>query len=257
MLNYLNIEKRHGRAQNTLTEADLKGAIGQVLPGISGDWNVAAIYFVRHGQTDYNAARRVQGIVDVPINGHGQSQAQRNGRVLNELISDTSQLDFVSSPLLRARQTMEIVREAMGLAPDAHRTDGRLQEIHFGDWAGMTMAEIAERDPENYARRQADLWNVPPPGGESIRELSARAVAWFESVTQDTVAVAHGGINRCLRAHFLKLSPEELVYLDVPQDKVLLIEQDNLRSSSPKGGSAYNLRSNSPKGGSAYKMTWL
>ena len=89
MLNYLNIEKRHGRAQNTLTEADLKGAIGRVLPGISGDWNVAAIYFVRHGQTDYNAARRVQGIVDVPINGHGHSQAQRNGRVLNELIQAT------------------------------------------------------------------------------------------------------------------------------------------------------------------------
>ena len=63
----------------------------------------------------------------------------------------------MSSPLLRARQTMEIAREAMGLAPDAYRTDARLEEIRFGDWAGMTMAQVAERDPENYARRQADL----------------------------------------------------------------------------------------------------
>ena len=234
MLNCLKLEKRRARSQNTLSEGDRKAQPGRVVLGNTGDWNVAAIYFLRHGQTDYNAARRIQGILDIPINALGRSQAQRNGGVLNELISDTSRFDFVSSPLLRARQTMEIVREAMGLAPDAYRTDARLQEIHFGDWAGMTMAQIAERDPENYARRQADLWNVPPPGGESVRELSARAVAWFESVTQDTVAVSHGGINRCLRAHFLKLSPRELVHLDVPQDKVLLIEQEN-RAQEPKG----------------------
>ncbi len=113
---------------------------------------MAAIYFLRHGQTDYNAARRIQGILDIPINALGRSQAQRNGGVLAELISDPSRFDFVSSPLLRARQTMEIVREAMGLAPDAYRTDARLEEIRFGDWAGMTMAQVAERDPENYAR---------------------------------------------------------------------------------------------------------
>ncbi|MGO9483744.1 MAG: histidine phosphatase family protein [Rhodomicrobium sp.] len=188
---------------------------------------MAAIYFLRHGQTDYNAARRIQGILDIPINALGRSQAQRNGGVLAELISDPSRFDFVSSPLLRARQTMEIVREAMGLAPEAYRTDARLEEIRFGDWAGMTMAQVAERDPENYARRQADLWNFPPPGGESLRELSARALGWFESVTRDTVVVSHGGINRCLRAYFLRLPPRELLQLDVPQDKVLLIEQEN------------------------------
>jgi probable phosphoglycerate mutase len=170
--------------------------------------------------------------MDVPINALGRSQAQRNGELLNGLIGDKSRFDFVSSPLLRARQTMEILREAMGLAPEAYRTDARLREIDFGGWAGMTMAEIAERDPENYARRQSDLWNFPPPGGERIRELSARALDWFASVTQDTVVASHGGINRCLRAHFLKLSPQELVNLDVPQDKVLLIEPDTL--TSPK-----------------------
>jgi broad specificity phosphatase PhoE len=228
--------------------------------------NVAAIYFIRHGRTDYNEAKRLQGITDVPINALGCEQAQRNGAVLNELLAGKSHFDFVASPLMRARRTMEIIREAMGLEPGAYRTDERLRELHFGDWAGLTIAQVKERDAENYARRRADFWNVAPPGGESIRDLSARALSWFESVDRDTVCVSHGGIYRCLYAHFLKLAPEELVALDVPQDKMLLIEQESLpsdggtinsRSSSPEGGSAISPRLSSPEGGSAIRMTWI
>lgn len=186
------------------------------------------IYFVRHGQTDYNAARRVQGTIDVPINAHGRMQAKRNGGVLNELIGDKSQFDFVASPLLRARQTMEILRAGMGLDAESYRTDARLREVDFGAWAGMTMTEIAGRDPINYARRREDPWNVAPPGGECLRDLFARVMDWFESVARDTVVAAHGGTNRCLRGHFLKLAPQEIVHLDVPQDKVLMIEAGKL-----------------------------
>ncbi len=186
------------------------------------------IYFLRHGQTDYNAARRIQGVIDIPINAHGRLQARRNGGVLNELIGDKTRFDFVASPLLRARQTMEIVRSAMGLAPEGYRTDARLQEIHFGAWGGMTMAEIAASEPENFARRQRDPWNFTPPGGEAFRELYARAMDWLAGVASATAVVSHGGISRALRGHFLKLAPQEMVHLDVPQDKVLMIEGDRL-----------------------------
>ena len=186
------------------------------------------IYFLRHGQTDYNAARRIQGVIDVPINAQGRLQGRRNGGVLNELIGDKWRFDFVASPLVRARQTMEIVRSAMGLAPQAYRTDARLQEIHFGAWGGMTMAEIAASRSDKFARRQADPWNFAPPGGEAYRELYARSIDWLADVTADTVVVAHGGISRCLRGHFLQLPPEEIVHLDVPQDKVLMIEENKL-----------------------------
>ncbi|MBI4723679.1 MAG: histidine phosphatase family protein [Rhodomicrobium sp.] len=182
------------------------------------------IYFLRHGQTDYNAAGRIQGSIDVPVNAHGRAQAKRNGGVLNELIGDKSRFDFVASPLLRTRQTMEIARNAMGLPPEGYRTDNRLQEIHFGAWGGLTMAGAAASDPANYIRRQADPWNVAPPEGECFRELYARVMEWLAEVTADTVVVAHGGINRCLRGHYLKLPPLEIVHLDVPQDKVLMIE---------------------------------
>jgi broad specificity phosphatase PhoE len=186
------------------------------------------IYLLRHGQTGFNAEGRIQGSIDVPLNELGRAQARRNGGVLNELISDKQCFDFVASPLLRARQTMEIVRTAMGLAPDGYRTDDRLQEVRFGAWGGMTWAEIAARDPENYTRREADRWNVAPPEGESFRELYERVTDWLGGVTADSIVVAHGGTNRCMRGHFLTLAPLEIMNLDAPQDKVLMIEGNKL-----------------------------
>ncbi len=186
------------------------------------------IYFVRHGQTDYNAAKRIQGTLEIPINATGRAQAQRNGGLLNELIADKGSFDFVASPLLRARETMEIVRGVMGLPSDGYRTDGRLKEISFGAWAGLTWPEIEARDPGNYARRQADRWNEAAPGGERHRDVYEAVVEWLQSVTSDTVVVAHYGTARCIRGHFLKLSPAEILNLDVPQDKVLMIEDETL-----------------------------
>jgi broad specificity phosphatase PhoE len=185
-------------------------------------------YLLRHGETSFNAEGRIQGSIDVPLNAHGRAQAGRNGGVLNELIGDKSRFDFVSSPLLRARETMEIVRTAMGLTPNGYRTDDRLQEVRFGAWGGMTWADIAAYDPENFKRREADRWNVAPPEGESFRELHARVTDWLAGVTSDTIVVAHGGTNRCLRGHFLKLAPLEIMNLDAPQDKVLMIEGNML-----------------------------
>jgi probable phosphoglycerate mutase len=186
------------------------------------------IYLLRHGQTDFNTKGRIYGSIDQPLNARGRVQAKRNGGVLNELISEKQRFDFVASPLLRTRETMEIVRAAMGLAPDGYRTDDRLQEVRFGAWGGMTMDEIARHDPENYRRRQADIWNTAPPGGESFREFYERVIDWLAAVTADSIVVTHGGTSRCLRGHFLKLAPGEIVHLDVPQDKVLMIEGDKL-----------------------------
>src|SRR5262249_53880084 len=104
----------------------------------------------------------------------------------------------------------------------------RLQEVRFGAWGGMTMAEAAARDPEHYTRRLADIWNVAPPEGECFRELYERVMDWLAGVAADTIAVAHGERSRCLRGYFLKLAPQEIVDLDSPQDKVLMIEGNKL-----------------------------
>lgn len=184
------------------------------------------IYLVRHGQTDWNAELRLQGQFDTPLNETGRAQAARNGDVLRELVHDPGAFDFVASPLSRTRETMEIIRERMGLDPKAYRTDDQLKEIHFGEWQGFTWDELREKDTNAIAARFDDPWNTiaPGPDGESYAMLSARAVAWLDAVSRDTLVVTHGGINRCIRGHLERLDKVEIARMDVPQDKVLVIE---------------------------------
>ncbi|HZL86046.1 MAG TPA: histidine phosphatase family protein, partial [Candidatus Krumholzibacteria bacterium] len=95
------------------------------------------LYFVRHGETDWNRAQRYQGQRDIPLNATGRAQAGRNGRALAlALGGNAGALDYVASPLVRARETMEIMRREIGLARDGYRSDDRLREIHYGHWEG-------------------------------------------------------------------------------------------------------------------------
>jgi broad specificity phosphatase PhoE len=185
---------------------------------------VPVLYFIRHGQTDWNAEGRIQGELDTPVNARGLLQAARNGGVLADLIEDATRFDFVSSPLLRARQTMEIIREKLGLPPQGYRTDDRLMEVSFGDWGGRTLAECEAAFPEEYALRQADVWNHRPPRGESLAGLMVRVRSWYEEHHGDAVIVAHGGVSRSLRGIVLNLQPADIYRLDAPQDKVLMVE---------------------------------
>jgi len=182
------------------------------------------LYFVRHGQTDWNAAGRMQGQTDIPINATGRAQAKRNGETLAGVLSSPQDFDFVASPLKRPRETMEIIRTALGLAPKDFPTDKRLMEIKFGEFEGLTMREISEKMPDEYAYRQQDVWLNAPPGGESYAQLTARVAEWYSTLKRDTICVAHGGVSRSLRGIVLNLPGLEIVNLDVPQDKVLKVE---------------------------------
>jgi broad specificity phosphatase PhoE len=188
------------------------------------------IYFARHGETDWNAERRMQGQIEVPINANGRDQAARNGRILREHLGDAAGFDFVASPQLRTRQTMEIIRGEMGLDPAAYRTDDRLREIHKGDWQSHLWADLPALYVAEMALYQQDYWNVVPPGegAESFAMLSDRVCAWFAGVRRDTVVVSHGGPMRCIRRHILGLDPEATSKLPVPQDQVLCIRDGAL-----------------------------
>ena len=108
------------------------------------------IIFVRHGQTSYNAENRLQGQRDIPLDGKGREQASAIGRFLRDhLGGEIARLEaggaFWSSPLRRTRQTMELVRVAMGLPPEPYRLDPRLRELTFGDWEGLTWGEVGAK----------------------------------------------------------------------------------------------------------------
>src|SRR5438270_11744518 len=93
------------------------------------------IFYIRHGETEWNREGRLQGQQDSRLTGRGRDQAASCGRLLRDLLQrearNPDDLDYVASPLGRARASMELVRAALGLSPEAYRTDGRLKELAF------------------------------------------------------------------------------------------------------------------------------
>jgi probable phosphoglycerate mutase len=163
------------------------------------------IYLVRHGQTEWNAAQRLQGHQDSPLSALGREQASRCGALLRDMFACegrvAADLDYIASPLLRARASMELVRTALGLDPGGYRTDPRLAEIAFGKWEGLRFADLKANAADLLALREQDPWHFTPPGGESYVQLLARVRDWHGSLTRDAVVASHLNTGRALLAH--------------------------------------------------------
>jgi broad specificity phosphatase PhoE len=194
------------------------------------------IYYIRHGETPWNAEGRLQGAQDVPLNDLGRQQAAQAGRILADLFvrdrRDESTLSFVSSPLGRARSTMELVRGELKLPPADYALDDRLREIGYGEWEGSTLAEMQMEDPELFARRQLEKWTVSPPGGESYVAVQGRVQDWYDQLRQDTVAVAHGGTARALMVALGIETPLTAADLTIEQGAVYVFGEDGLNKYS-------------------------
>jgi broad specificity phosphatase PhoE len=177
------------------------------------------LYFIRHGETDFNIEQRLQGQYETALNARGRIQARQCGDLLRELLARDGRAvqdyAYVSSPLMRARETMRLIRATLGLDADAYELDDRLKEIAYGDWEGLTLPEIEARDPHVLARREADKWDFKPPYGESYRDVAARVASWYATVTRDTVVAAHGGVARALMANFCILPKEEATHAEI------------------------------------------
>jgi broad specificity phosphatase PhoE len=182
------------------------------------------IYYVRHGLTDWNVQQRLQGRHDVPLNAEGRAQSARCGEVLLDLLErdgkTPAELGYVSSPLGRARTTMEIVRTTLGLQPTDFPVDARLAEIAFGEWEGLTYTDVLKRDKDVVARRESNKWGFMPPGGESYAQVTARISAWYATVGKDTLVTAHGGTARALIAHLKIAQPEDATHYSIDQGVV-------------------------------------
>ena len=146
------------------------------------------VFLARHGETDYNATHRFQGLLPVALNATGRAQAE-------QLADAAATIDFVelwASPLARALETALIVGARIGLEP---RTDPRLVETDCGDWTDRLASEIEAIDPEGIAAfARADI-DFAFPGGESLRHQTARVLAALEDVAQGprpVLVVFHG-----------------------------------------------------------------
>jgi broad specificity phosphatase PhoE len=175
------------------------------------------IYLARHGETEFNVLRRWQGSRnDSPLTALGRAQARDTGLVLRDLISTAEPPRFVASPQMRARATLEIVLETLGLPRDRYTTDARLVEVDVGEWSGCLIEDVKATDPRWQARK-ADRWNIVCPGGESYCAAAARAKDWLDEVRAPAVVVSHGALGRILRGLYLGLTPDEIFALEEPQ----------------------------------------
>jgi probable phosphoglycerate mutase len=197
---------------------------------------VPTIYYIRHGETQWNADGRLQGVQDVPLNDIGREQAAHAGRVLADLFErhghDRRELPYISSPLGRARTTMELMRGVLRLPPQDYAVDDRLREIGYGRWEGSTLAEMQRVDPALFARRQVEKWTVAPPGGESYVAVQERMKDWYDGVKGDTVTVAHGGTARALMVALGFETPQSAADLTIEQGAVYVFGEDGLSKYS-------------------------
>jgi len=177
------------------------------------------LYYVRHGVTEWNLQGRLQGRRDTGLSERGQQQAVRCGHILRRLFAragrDPADYGYVSSPLARARTTMDLVRKTLGLAPGGYALDPRLAEISFGEWEGLTYQDVLKRDKDVVEKREQNKWLFRPPGGETYEEVAARVSAWYATIDKDTVVTAHGGTARALTAVLGVAPPDQAVHQPV------------------------------------------
>ena len=155
------------------------------------------LYIIRHGQTDWNIAKKIQGRQDIPLNERGHFQAQCLGKAMeNRPITAV-----FSSPQIRAMETAIAVASPAGVPVIPVRD---LMEINYGVWEGKTEEELLRDDRALYEAWWSHPAETAPPEGESINQVNERCrQAWKEikpQLTGDAAIVAHGG----LLAHFME-----------------------------------------------------
>lgn len=181
-------------------------------------------YFARHGETDWNRERRYQGSKDIPLNATGRRQADATGVLLRELLDehevDPASLNWFSSPLSRARETMDRMRAAFDVTLPPVIEDRRLVEISFGTLEGRLHAEIEREAAIAPGERDASYWHHRPNEGENYDDLAARLLDFAERMTEHSVIVAHGGVLRVLRHLIEGTARDEVLNWPPPQGAI-------------------------------------
>jgi broad specificity phosphatase PhoE len=182
---------------------------------------VNEVFLARHGQTEWNRARRVQGQLDSPLTPEGIVGTRSAADRLHGFSID----GVFSSPLGRAHSTAQLYAEALGLPVV---TVAELAEIHHGTLAGLSREEIESAFPGEMARRDADKYRWQFPGGESYAEADVRAAEALRVVDESGAArpllVSHEMIGRMLLRNLLDLPPDQALAYRQPNEVVYRID---------------------------------
>ena len=190
---------------------------------------MAKLVLVRHGESQWTLENRFTGWIDVPLTDKGREEARRAGEKLRGIRFEKA----YTSVLQRAIETLEIVLAVIGQEDISVERDQALNERHYGDLQGLNKAETAEK----YGKEQVHLWrrsyDIPPPGGESLKDTAARTLPYFESriapdirAGKNVLVSAHGNSLRSIVMQLDKLTREQVLQLNLATGVPIVYEMD-------------------------------
>ncbi len=186
------------------------------------------LVLVRHGQSVWNLQNRFTGWVDVPLTEKGKEEAYKAGELLKDIRFSVA----YTSDLTRAQETLRIILETIGLLIPVIK-DKALNERHYGALQGLNK----DRAREKWGKEIVHLWrrsyDIPPPEGESLKDTAARTIPFLERAImgdildgRDVLVVAHGNSLRSIVMYLEKLSPEEIIKVEIPTGTPIVYELD-------------------------------
>jgi len=181
---------------------------------------MATLVILRHGESEWNRQNRFTGWVDVPLSERGRKEAEEAGALLKTAcirfdIAHTSALD-------RAQETLRIVLGVLGQSGIPTRQDPALNERHYGELQGLDKTETSRKFGESQVYLWRRSYDVPPPGGESLKDTAARTIPYFERAVapelragKSVLVVAHGNSLRSIVMHLERLTKEQVLELNL------------------------------------------
>ena len=190
---------------------------------------MTTLLLIRHGESEWNRAGRIQGQADTPLTDVGIGQAQAISRYLAGVLNG-QRFKIYSSPLSRARQTATIIAETLAYDSAAIDVDERLNDYDQGVISGTHGWDVvAENYPELARLRLEDPLSYHPPGGESGADFRARLSDFLDDLNDDKIIhliVSHGIVNKYIRSIKRNLSGEEIIALGESQDTIYRLDAD-------------------------------
>lgn len=176
------------------------------------------IFVLRHGETQWNVEKRMQGRLDSPLTANGKAQANRNGSLLKKLANVEC---LCVSPSGRTLETAYIVNSH---AQAELVTFDELMERDVGEWSGLTVGDIEKHFPQAWTKRQADPYGFRPPGGENLDDMLRRVYPILDEIYDSEYSsigiVTHGVMSKVILKYFLDLAPIETNTIRHPNNLV-------------------------------------
>ena len=177
------------------------------------------VFLLRHGQIQETGEKRFIGSTDTALDAAGISQARYWHQALSPLNIDT----FYTSGLTRCRHTATIISENRSVI-----THPELNEIHLGQWDGMTFEEIKQQDPSGFKQRGEHLDTFRPPDGESFLDLQNRVLPFFHQCLPEPgtpLFVTHAGVIRVILCHVTGLPLKHLFQIRMAYGQLFVLEK--------------------------------